>query len=402
MAVSEEKKLPMKILFFHIMKENFSGAQKNIFRLLLNLDRDIVEPVLIGQTESPLTFLCKQNQIPVDIVDFPPGLKVYDGGLLRFRIRTLLNFAKSLYFYNKTLIKNFDFHKPDAVWADNIRTFFTVFVACKLSGVKIIWNIWSEPKGIVSWFLHRLGLFLADKINVEYSKQPPKLFGYLVNVRKLQKKIVPLYTGVSDFESIQGIDIRKELSIPEDALLLIMASNIIAGKGQLDLVKSSENILKGNPNIYLLICGSPVESNHASGMYYEEIQTYIEENELEDSIFLLGWRSDIRDLYQQSNVYISTSYSESFPDSVREAMLASLPVIVTDVGGTNELVEEGMNGYLFKPGDIETLTNYMMNLIKDKNLRISMGKRSKSIIEDKFSTKAYAKDFEEMAANLIL
>jgi len=391
----------MKIIFFHIMKENFSGAQKNIFRLLLNLDKNIIEPILIGQAECPLTKLSRENKISVDIIKFPAGLEVYDGGLLKFRIGTIFNFVKSLYEYNKVLIKKFEYHKPDAVWADNIRTFFTVFVACKHMGVKIIWNIWSEPQGMVAWFLHRLGLLLADKINVEYSDQSLKLFGRLYGIKKYQKKIIPLYTGVSDFELINGTDIRKELSAPDDAILLIMASNIVAGKGQLDLIKCTENILQEFPDVYLLICGSPVESNQASGAYFESIKDYIVNNELKDSVKLLGWRSDIRDLYQQSNIYISTSYSESFPDAVREAMLASLPVIVTNVGGTNELVEVGENGYLFTPGDMHSLKEYMLLLLKNSELRDRMGKKSKSIIESKFSTKAYARDFENMAIQLI-
>ena len=77
------------------------------------------------------------------------------------------------------LIRQFDQIKPDVVWSDNIRTFVTIYAACRLSRVKIIWNIWSEPQGKVAWVLHRLGLVLADRVNLEYLNQGKKLFGSL-------------------------------------------------------------------------------------------------------------------------------------------------------------------------------------------------------------------------------
>jgi len=55
LKVSKQEISPIKVIFFHIMRENFSGAQKNIFRLLINLDKSKVTPILVGQKDSPLT-----------------------------------------------------------------------------------------------------------------------------------------------------------------------------------------------------------------------------------------------------------------------------------------------------------------------------------------------------------
>ena len=397
---SKKKSRPVKVLFFHIMKENFSGAQQNIFRLLINLDTNSIDPVLIGQMDSELTVLCRENDITVDIVPFPPGLEVYDGGLLKFKIKTLYKFFIAIVMYNKALFNNFEHHNPDVVWADNIRTFFTVFVACKLKGVKIIWNIWSEPQGKVAWLLHRLGLLLADKINLEYSNQGLKVFGALARKKLFSDKIIPLYTGVSDFAELQGTDIRKELSLASKSLLVLMASNIVAGKGQLDLIRSMENIRREFPDVHLLIAGSSVKSNLASVEYFENLKEYVLNHNLEDSIHFLGWRSDISDLYQQGDIYVSTSYSESLPDAVRSAMQACLPIIITNVGGSNELVEEGQNGYLFEPGDVNCLIDRMRFLLRNPDLRDEMGQKNESIIEAKFSTQVYAREFKNMVAQL--
>ena len=123
---------------------------------------------------------------------------------------------------------------------------------------------------------------------------------------------------------------------------------------------------------------------------------------LSSSIHFIGWRSDIRDVLENSDIYVSTSYTESFPDAVREAMLASLPVVVTDVGGTFELVDIGQNGYVFTPGDLETLTDYIRVLIDNAPLRKTMGLKSKRIIDTKFSTEHYAREFEKMVRQLFV
>jgi glycosyltransferase involved in cell wall biosynthesis len=390
------QRLPVKVIFFHIMRENFSGAQKNIFRLLINLDKSKIAPILVGQNESPLTKLCVDNNIDVKILPYPNELEVFDGNLLKFSLGRIVNFIVGLKKYHKSFISEFEELNPEIIWCDNIRTFITLYFPAKKIGAKVIWNIWSEPKGKIAWVLHRVGLIFADKINLEYSNQGSEIFGILNQNKLFSSKIIPLYTGVSDFEELHGTNIRAELGLPIDSILIIMASSILPGKGQLDLIKCISVLSKEFNNIHLILAGSAVESSKESIQYSEGIKNYVLESNLDNIVHFIGWRYDIRDIYQSSDIYVSTSYSESFPDAVREAMLASLPVVVTDVGGTRELVEIGENGYLFEPGDIYNLEEFLKVLIKDDRVRIKMGLTSKSIIVNKFSTEVYASDFEKM------
>jgi glycosyltransferase involved in cell wall biosynthesis len=399
--MSTKDNKPTKIVFFHIMRENFSGAQKNIYRLLIHLNTKTVLPVLVGQNKAPLTELASKKGIDTRIVPFPKELEVFDGQILKFNVVTLCRFIRGIWKYNKTLIEECKKIKPEAIWCDNIRTFITLYITGRSIKAKMIWNVWSEPKGRVAWVAHRIGLLLADRINLEYSAQGEKIFGALVERSLFKNKIVPLYTGVSDFEEISGGDIRKELSLRLDSTLIIMASNIVPGKGQLDLIRSMEQVAVKSDHVHLLIAGTPVDSSPSSMRYHQEIKDYVKSNQLGKCVHFIGWRSDIRDVLEASNIYVSTSYTESFPDAVREAMLASLPVIVTDVGGTSELVDVGENGYLFKPGDLQALTYYIRMLINNADLRETMGSKSKTIIDTRFSTEVYARNFEYMLRDLV-
>ena len=60
----------------------------------------------------------------------------------------------------------------------------------------------------------------------------------------------------------------------------------------------------------------------------------------------------------------------------------------------------GVSGFLFEPGDIESLVQHIKQLIQNQQLRESMGKEGKLIIEKHFSTKAYAKNFEDMVLRI--
>jgi glycosyltransferase involved in cell wall biosynthesis len=395
-----EQHSPIKTAFFHIMAGNFSGAGKNIFRLLRRIDPAKLEPMLVGQTENELTSRVRDLGIKVFIVPYPPALDVYGQKLLKLKIRVFFRTFRGIWKYNLSLLSFFKEIKPQVIWADNIRTFFFIYAASKLSGCKVIWNIWSEPKGKVAWFLHRLCLILADVVNLEYHSQAQKLFGALAYSSFFQKKIVTLYTGVTDFEEASGSNICDELNLSSTDILILMASNISPAKGQLDLISAMEKLVKKFPNLHLLLAGQPLETHPDSMSYDSSLKQYANKKKLSHNVHFLGWRPDIRDLMQVTDIYVSTSYSESFPDAVREAMLVGKPVVVTNVGGTFELVKVGKSGFLFEPGDVHSLIVYLGRLIHNPKLRDSMGAEGKRIIEENFSTKVYAQNFEDMVSAL--
>ena len=394
-----KQNLPIKIAFFTIMAGNFSGAGKNIFRLLNRLNPKILKPVLVGNTENELSQHVKQINLEVFVVPYPSALDVYDKKLLSLRFVDIFGVFSGLWKYNISIINFYKRIKPQVVWADNLRTFFFLYVASKLCGCKVILNIMSEPQGKVAWFLHRLGLILADVINLEYNKQGRKMFGSMSALQFFQKKLVTLYSGVTDFEQSFGNDIRNELDLLANDILVLMAANIVPGKGQIDLIKSIEMLIDDYPRLILLLAGQPTKFHPNSLSYDYSLKQYVNENNLNNNVYFLGWRSDMPDLLNSIDIYASTSYSESLPDVLRDAMAAGKPIVASNVGGTFELIN-GKNGFMFEPGDIDSLAKYIKQLIQDSKLRKSMGQEGKLIINQRFSTKVYARNFEEMVLYL--
>jgi glycosyltransferase involved in cell wall biosynthesis len=382
------------------MAEGPSGAANNIYRLFLNIDSEKLETILVGQVENKLTARVRELGNKVFIIPFPPALNVYDKKLLNLNMVEFFRTLGAVWKYQLLLVKFFRTTKPQIVWAENIRTFFSVYAASKFSGCKVIWNIWSESKGKVVWLLYRLGILLADVVNLEYNSQGEKLFGDLANYRFFKRKFVPLYTGVNDFEPTSERNIRKELNLSSTDILIIMASIITPLKGQIDLIKAMDVLVRTNSNIHLLLAGKPLETHPDSMVYDSSLKQYTNEKKLSRNVHFLGLRHDMPDILQAIDIYVSASYTESFPVAVREAMLFGKPVVVTNVGGTFELVKVGVSGFLFEPGDIDSLVKYIKQLIQDPKLRKSMGQEGKLIINQHFSTKVYVQNFEEMVLNL--
>ncbi len=83
--------------------------------------------------------------------------------------------------------------------------------------------------------------------------------------------------------------------------------------------------------------------------------------------------------YQYSDIFVLTSLSEGMPSVILEAMGCGLPIVASDVGGNNEIVMEGENGFLIKGDDLEKVAQRLASVINDEHLRKKMGGHSREL-----------------------
>lgn len=130
-----------------------------------------------------------------------------------------------------------------------------------------------------------------------------------------------------------------------------------------------------------------------TGQEYARLIDSINENDINDIVNLCGWVSgdDKIKLLNIADAYILPSYAEGVPISILEAMSYGLPILSTPVGGIPEIVENGVNGFLFQPGDKKAMQNSIDKLINDSTLIKQMGtaslQRSKQYLPPKISDK---------------
>lgn len=89
--------------------------------------------------------------------------------------------------------------------------------------------------------------------------------------------------------------------------------------------------------------------------------------------------NELEKSYQGADVFVLTSLSEGMPSVILEAMGCGLPIVASNVGGNNEIVEDGKSGYLIEGDNTEMLAKRLAALINDDGLRQAMGARSREL-----------------------
>lgn len=174
--------------------------------------------------------------------------------------------------------------------------------------------------------------------------------------------------GVPDYEVVA----RDKKRQPVVLFMGLLSQN----KGTDILISAFDKVVKNVPEAALELCGNgDVE-------YYRALAKGA------PNIRFLGWVSPEERLeaLKRATVFCLPSWKEGLPLSILEAMSAGLPVISTRVGSIPELIEDGVHGYLIEPGDVDALSQYILKIINNSDLALSMGQAGKSLQRSKYST----------------
>lgn len=163
-------------------------------------------------------------------------------------------------------------------------------------------------------------------------------------------------------------DKRKELNIITDSILLLSVGELNKNKNHEVVIKAIDRIK--NNKIFYFICGQ--------GELNDYLISIIKSKGLEDKVILLGYRTDIRELYLAADIFIFPSKREGLPVSLMEAMACGLPVICNKIRGNVDLIENGKGGYLSEnPLDIDWYCQKIEKLSANKGERECMKRFNK-------------------------
>jgi len=172
-------------------------------------------------------------------------------------------------------------------------------------------------------------------------------------------------------------ELRRQFNISEDNVLFLFLGRLNADKGLLDLALAFSKLSESAKNAYLLIVG-PDEEGIKNRMLT------ICSNCI-DKIFFYDFTDKPERFMAAADVLCLPSYREGFGLVVIEAGSVGIPSIATSIYGITDAIEDGSTGFLFKPGDIDSLTQKMSKMIEDPALRESMGINARQRTSDNFS-----------------
>lgn len=196
----------------------------------------------------------------------------------------------------------------------------------------------------------------------------------------IKKKIEVIYNGIN-LELFNNQDIslcRKELNISKNDFMLTSISSLIPRKGFDVLLNAVSKVVKVIPNIKLVIVGSgPLELM---------CRQLVRELKIENNVLFLGFVENFPyHILAASDVYVSASNAESFGIVYAESMAYGIPVVATNVGGIPEVVENEKTGLLVPPGNADNLADAIINLLRNKELRTTMGQNGRKRVERLFN-----------------
>ncbi|MGN6167549.1 MAG: glycosyltransferase [Solirubrobacteraceae bacterium] len=110
-----------------------------------------------------------------------------------------------------------------------------------------------------------------------------------------------------------------------------------------------------------------------------------------DRVRFLGFRADVPQLLAAADVFALPSAYEGSPLAVLEAMAAARPVVGSAIGGTDELINDGVTGLLVRPGDHSALVQALARLVSDPELRRTLGRRAQKRAVSEFEAEAMAR-----------
>jgi len=192
-----------------------------------------------------------------------------------------------------------------------------------------------------------------------------------------------------DYSKFKSVNLRQKLNIG-NAFVILYVGRIIEQKGLDVLIKAVSMIEQKRDDVYLLVCGD--------GNFRAYCESIVKSMQVKHVVFA-GWQEqeNAASFYKTADVFVLPSriveeeeVAEGWGLVINEAMSMGKPVIATDaVGAAEDMIRNGVNGYVVKNGEIEDLYFALRKMVEDPRLREIMGVNSRMIFEE-------FNDFEKM------
>lgn len=303
--------------------------------------------------------------------------------------------------YVRRIINN---EKPDIVVINKL-LFWTSLCAIplRLRGIKVIqltdalvgmtwWPRGTFPKvaaAIYAWTFGWLILKCADRV-VFFHPQPAPLLKRLGIAKKCE--VIPTGIDETRYENKKS----RVMSNTHDSKLKTHDSVTITYVGRLESIKGVDDFLAAVV---------PLKQEHRSldiqviGWYPSTSSGQADHplvTQYQREVRFTGLREDIPEILSKTDIFVLPSHSEGLSNALMEAMASGCACIASEVGGNGFLIQNGVSGLLFPPGDRDALRSHIRRLITDPEKRNALGEAARKRIEDMFSWNVVGKRYEKL------
>lgn len=185
----------------------------------------------------------------------------------------------------------------------------------------------------------------------------------LVSDVGVPRPVRAIHNGIdgSRFARPRDGSVRRELGIRPDTFVIGTAVVLSEQKGITHLLHAARAVLAREPGVVFVVAGD--------GPLRRELEDEARALGVADGVRFVGYRADIPELLASFDTYVLPSLWEGLPLALLEALAQGLPVVASAVGGIPEIIEHGRNGFLVPRGDAQSLSEHLLLLRRDPELR---------------------------------
>lgn len=288
----------------------------------------------------------------------------------------------------KKLIEKYDI---DILDCHDYKSNLIGFILSKSYPIKLITTIhgWSGKslKEQFYYFVDKMILRYFDKVIIVYQG----MNSYLLRKGVSQARLVTIHNAIDadDFKrGYASVTIRAELKVRDTDILVGNVCRLSKEKNLGLFLLAAQKIALAIDNVKFILVGDGPEKDN--------LKRYANKLGIGDKVIFPGERKDIKNIYDALDVLMLTSLKEGLPNVVLEAMAMEVSVVATKVGGVEELVEDGKNGLLFEPNDVDGIANGVIKILKDKQTAENFKRGSRAKVCNEFSFAARTKKMEDL------
>ena len=193
----------------------------------------------------------------------------------------------------------------------------------------------------------------------------------------------------------RGVDLTRYQYCPDkydakkDYFTIINIGRLTPVKGQYEFIKAMKHVINKTERVEIWIVGG---RKIGKGRYLNALKGLAKELGIEKHVKFLGARSDIPDLLKKADcLVLSTEVPEGFGRTVIEAGAIGTAVCASEVGGIKEIIDDGVSGLLFPPGDETGMSEAVLRMLGDVELRKGCARNLRKKIEESFTLEQMAK-----------
>lgn len=255
-------------------------------------------------------------------------------------------------------------------------------LAAKITKTKVIYTAhgfhFYKGAPIINWLLYypieKYLSYITD-ILITINKED-----YDIAMNKMNAKSIYYVPGIGvDTNKFSNLCIdakrkRKELGISPNSIIILSIGELSKRKNHEVVIRALSEL--SNPNIHYFIAGK--------GVLKEFLENLSKELNINTNVHLLGFRTDIDELCNISDIFCFPSKQEGLPVALMEAMASDNAIICSNIRGNSDLIKDGVGGYLCNPNSTFEFKTAINKLIYDKKLCCEMANFNRVNIE-KFS-----------------